>query len=100
MEFLSCEWLLTLELSPVDRLKRQTVTATPAKPGGLPLTLAVLSAWHVKADISAGRLIPVHLEDAIPEEQTIWALYPTKRQVLPKVRIFVSEIKLALAEQG
>jgi DNA-binding transcriptional LysR family regulator len=42
----------------------------------------------------------VHLEDAIPEEQTIWALYPTKRQILPKVRIFVSEIRQALAEQG
>jgi DNA-binding transcriptional LysR family regulator len=62
--------------------------------------LAVLSAWHVKADISAGRLIRVHLEDAIPEDPTIWALYPTKRQVLPKVRIFVSEIKRALTEQG
>ena len=32
--------------------------------------LAVLSAWHVKTDISAGRLLRVHLEDAIPEEPT------------------------------
>jgi DNA-binding transcriptional LysR family regulator len=64
------------------------------------LGLAVLSAWHVKADISAGRLFPAPLEDAIPEELTIWALYPTKRQILPKVRIFVSAIRQALVEQG
>src|SRR5262249_43671006 len=38
-EFLSCEWLLTFGTPPVDRRKRQTSTATPAKPGGLPLTL-------------------------------------------------------------
>jgi hypothetical protein len=42
VEFLSHEWLLTLGTPLVDPRKRQTSTATPAKPGGLPLTLVWL----------------------------------------------------------
>jgi len=42
VEFLSHEWLLTLGTPLVDPRKRQTSTATPAKPGGLPLTLGGL----------------------------------------------------------
>jgi hypothetical protein len=42
VEFLSCAWLLTFGTPLVDCRKRQTSTATPAEPGGLPLTLGGL----------------------------------------------------------
>jgi DNA-binding transcriptional LysR family regulator len=61
------------------------------------LGLALLSVWHVKADISAARLVDIPLDDARPEELAISALYPTNRQVLPKVRVFVKAMKHALA---
>lgn len=51
--------------------------------------LAILSTWHVNEDIDAGRLMPITLEDAEPKELGIWAVYPTRRQILPKVRVFV-----------
>lgn len=58
--------------------------------------LAILSHWHAKDDIAAGRLVAVLLRDAEPKELSIWAVYPTKRQILPKVRIFVDAVKQRL----
>lgn len=62
--------------------------------------LAVLSAWHVGADLAAGKLVQIHLSDASQVQLPIWAVYPTKQQVLPKVRIFVEAMKHALALNG
>jgi DNA-binding transcriptional LysR family regulator len=61
------------------------------------LGVALLSDWHVKADMSAARLVDIPLDDARPVELAISALYPTNRQVLPKVRVFVKAMKHALA---
>ncbi|WP_313055421.1 LysR family transcriptional regulator [Pseudomonas lopnurensis] len=59
--------------------------------------LAILSTWHVDADIEAGRLVPITLEDAAPKELGIWAVYPTRRQILPKVRVFVDAVRERLS---
>jgi len=59
--------------------------------------LAILSTWHVDADIEAGRLVPITLEDAEPKELGIWAVYPTRRQILPKVRVFVDAVRERLS---
>src|SRR5262249_16256383 len=53
VEFLSCEWLLTFGTPPVDRRKRQTSTATPAKPGGLPVTLGTPYVLGLLAELEA-----------------------------------------------
>ena len=60
--------------------------------------LAVLSTWHADADIASGKLVQVELEDASPRSLEIWAVYPTKRQLLPKVRVFVDAMRERLAE--
>lgn len=57
------------------------------------LGLALLSEWNVTDDVSAGRLVPLPLEDAEPETLGIWALYPTARLVPPKARLFVEALK-------
>ncbi len=58
--------------------------------------IALLSEWAVADDLLAGRLQRVALEEAAPEEIGIWAVYPTTRNVLPKVRVFVSALRKAL----
>ena len=59
--------------------------------------LAVLSTWHADAEIASGKLLRIDLKDATPKEQGIWAVYPTRRQVLPKVRVFVEAMRERLA---
>ncbi|WP_429268637.1 LysR family transcriptional regulator [Paraburkholderia sp. EB58] len=59
--------------------------------------LAVLSTWHADADIASGKLVQIDLKDATPKELEIWAVYPTRRQVLPKVRVFVEAMRERLA---
>jgi hypothetical protein len=38
------------------------------------------------------------LHDAASDDHTIWAVYPTARQVLPKVRMFIAELEALLSE--
>jgi DNA-binding transcriptional LysR family regulator len=60
--------------------------------------IALLSDWNVEDDIRAGRLLRINLDDAAPETNAIWAVYPTTRLVLPKVRIFVAAVRSALTD--
>ena len=62
--------------------------------------IAMLSTWYVADDIKAGRLMAIDFQDAQPEPINIWAVYPTTRLVLPKVRVFITALRSALAEAG
>ncbi|SOC36786.1 DNA-binding transcriptional LysR family regulator [Rhizobium subbaraonis] len=62
--------------------------------------IALLSHWNVSDDLASGRLVRIELADAQPETLNIWAVYPTARLVLPKVRVFISALRQALAESG
>ncbi|PKR91265.1 LysR family transcriptional regulator [Pleomorphomonas diazotrophica] len=57
------------------------------------LGLALLAEWNAADDVTAGRLVPLPLEDAEPETLGIWAVYPSARLVPPKVRLFVEALK-------
>jgi DNA-binding transcriptional LysR family regulator len=61
--------------------------------------LAVLSTWQADAEIASGKLVQINLEDATPKDLEVWAVYPTKRQVLPKVRVFVEAMRECLTER-
>src|SRR5262249_12253960 len=54
--------------------------------GGAGLT--VLSAWDVRAELAEGRLVRIDLKDATPRELSIWAVFPTARNLLPRLRVF------------
>jgi DNA-binding transcriptional LysR family regulator len=62
--------------------------------GGAGLT--VLSAWDVRAEIADGRLVQITLRDGTPRELAIWAVFPTARQVLPKLRVFIDRLESAI----
>ncbi|MDZ5696089.1 LysR family transcriptional regulator [Chelativorans sp. M5D2P16] len=59
--------------------------------------LAQLSAWDAQDEVAKGRLVPVPIEDASPRELTIWAVFPSRRQVLPKLRVFLDRFQKSLA---
>lgn len=58
--------------------------------------ITVLAEWNVAEDVAAGRLLRLDLADAAPEALGIWAVYPTARQVPPKVRLFVDALQAHL----
>ena len=60
--------------------------------------IALLSHWNVRDDLRDGGLVRIDLQDAVSDDHTIWAVYPTARLVLPKVRMFIAELELLLAE--
>ncbi|RUM99501.1 LysR family transcriptional regulator [Pseudaminobacter arsenicus] len=60
------------------------------------LGLAQLSAWDVKDELESGRLIPVPIEGASPRDLAIWAVFPSRSQVLPKLRVFLDKFQTAL----
>ncbi|MGF6178764.1 LysR family transcriptional regulator [Ensifer sp. 4252] len=62
--------------------------------------IALLSNWYVADDIAADRLVRIDLDDARPEAIGIWAVYPTRQLVLPKVRVFIAALHSALAQAG
>lgn len=64
--------------------------------GGVGLT--VLSAWDVRADLADGKLVQIELADATPRQLSVWAVFPTARQVLPKLRVFIDRLQQELTE--
>jgi len=59
--------------------------------------IALLALWNVRDDLRTGRLVRVPLGDVSPEERSIWAVYPSARYVLPKLRAFLSVLEADLA---
>lgn len=59
--------------------------------------IGLFAAWNLRDEFRDGTLVPVPLADGAPEEHAIWAVYPTARLVLPKLRLFVSTLEAALA---
>lgn len=55
--------------------------------------LALLSKWDVKKEVEMGALLCVALEDAIPQNLPIWALFPTAKRVPLRVRALINLLK-------
>ncbi|WP_323992140.1 MULTISPECIES: LysR family transcriptional regulator [Nguyenibacter] len=62
------------------------------------LGIANLSTWYVQDEMRQGLLVPIELADGAPEPLSIWAVYPTRRLVPPKVRAFVGALAARLQE--
>ena len=61
------------------------------------LGLAQLSAWDAQDEVANGRLVSVPIEGASPRDLAIWAVFPSRRQVLPKLRVFLDRFQSSLA---
>lgn len=62
--------------------------------------IALLAHWNVVDQVQSGQLMPIELKDAVPDGLTVWAVYPSTRLLPHKVRIFIAELRHALAAAG
>ena len=59
------------------------------------LGLVQLPDYYLRADLDAGKLVPL-LQTYAPEREGIWALYPPTRRLSPKVRLLVHHLETQL----
>lgn len=58
--------------------------------------LTQLSAWDAQDEVADGRIAPVPIGGASPRDLAIWAVFPSRRQVLPKLRVFLDRFQKSL----
>jgi DNA-binding transcriptional LysR family regulator len=61
------------------------------------LGIVPLSAWNVRDDVAAGRLVPVGLDGTSVPDRGIWAVLPTRSFMPPKVRLFIDALAAHLS---
>ncbi|PKU24695.1 LysR family transcriptional regulator [Telmatospirillum siberiense] len=59
--------------------------------------IGLIAEWNVRDELRQGTLVPLSIEGAVPEDLSIWAVYPSARLVLPKLRVFVAALEAELA---
>lgn len=62
------------------------------------LGIARLSWWDARDAVQSGALVRVDLPGTSPQKLSVWAVYPTRRHVLPKLRIFLQALQTSLTE--
>lgn len=53
------------------------------------LGIALMATWCASDEIRSGALVPVLPDYPLVSTQTLWALYPSSRELAPKVRVFI-----------
>ncbi len=53
------------------------------------LGIALMATWCASDELRSGSLVPVLPEYPLISTQTLWALYPSSRELAPKVRVFI-----------
>ncbi len=53
------------------------------------LGIALMATWCAADELRSGKLVPVLADHRLVSTQTLWALYPSSRELAPKVRVFV-----------
>jgi DNA-binding transcriptional LysR family regulator len=53
------------------------------------LGIALMATWCAADELRSGALVPVLGEYPLISTQTLWALYPSSRELAPKVRVFI-----------
>lgn len=84
----------------------QAVPAVSATQGDLLRELAVagagiarLAAYHVAADVQAGRLRPVLADQVTTDPETIWFILAGRKHISPRVRLFHDFLRDRLAQE-
>ncbi|MBB4858733.1 DNA-binding transcriptional LysR family regulator [Novosphingobium chloroacetimidivorans] len=53
------------------------------------LGIALMATWCAADELRSGVLIPVLGDHSLVSTQTLWAMYPSSRELAPKVRVFI-----------
>lgn len=59
--------------------------------------IGLLAEWNIRDELRRGTLVALPIEGGTPEEWAIWAVYPSARLVLPKLRVFVAALEAELS---
>lgn len=51
--------------------------------------IALMATWCAADELRSGALVPVLSDYPLVSTQTLWALYPSSRELAPKVRVFI-----------
>ena len=53
------------------------------------LGVALMATWCAADELRSGALVPILSDHPLVSTQTLWALYPSSRELAPKVRVFI-----------
>ncbi|KQY89805.1 LysR family transcriptional regulator [Brevundimonas sp. Root1423] len=53
------------------------------------LGIALMASWCAADELRSGELVPVLTDYPLVSTQTLWALYPSSRELAPKVRVLI-----------
>jgi len=73
-------------VTPSLRINDGTAVRDAASAG---LGIALMATWCASDELQSGALLPVLPEYPLISTQTLWALYPSSRELAPKVRVFI-----------
>ncbi len=73
-------------ISPVLRIDDGGAVRDAACAG---LGIALMATWCAADELRSGALVPVLADYPLISTQTLWALYPSSRELAPKVRVFI-----------
>ncbi|MGO6695858.1 LysR substrate-binding domain-containing protein [Rhizobium johnstonii] len=73
-------------VSPSLRINDGSAVRDAASAG---LGIALMATWCASDEIRSGALVPALPEYPLVSTQTLWALYPSSRELAPKVRVFI-----------
>ena len=71
---------------PTVRINDGGAVCNAARDG---LGIALMATWCAADEIRAGTLVPILRDFPLVSTQTLWAIYPSARELAPKVRVFI-----------
>lgn len=73
-------------VAPTIRINDGGAVCNAARDG---LGIALMATWCAADEIRAGTLVPILRDFPLVSTQTLWAIYPSARELAPKVRVFI-----------
>jgi len=73
-------------VSPSLRINDGSAVRDAASSG---LGIALMATWCASDELRSGKLVAVLPKYPLVSTQTLWALYPSSRELAPKVRVFI-----------
>ena len=73
-------------VTPILRINDGSAVRDAASAG---LGIALMATWCASDEIQSGSLVPALPDYPLVSTQTLWALYPSSRELAPKVRVFI-----------
>lgn len=88
--------LWTFESRGGERIEHRVIPTIRINDGGAVrdtatagLGIALMATWCAADELRSGALVPILPDYPLVSTQSLWALYPSSRELAPKVRVFI-----------